>query len=139
MDLMAFNSITKALYRSLRNLLEMIVLSVFLKHKALIPPKDYAKLTYRLPFYQETNTAMGIILKTFLRQEQRTFNEKKFNDNFPACENALDDLKIGIEFWTQVWKMIGHLNDHKVISSDLYHDFSSANNFLNKKRRELNF
>jgi hypothetical protein len=40
-DLMAFNSIVKALYRSLRNLVDILLLNLYLQSKSIIHPRSY--------------------------------------------------------------------------------------------------
>ena len=44
LDLMGFHEIVKALYRSLRNALEMTIASLFLTHKTQLAPQEYSRV-----------------------------------------------------------------------------------------------
>jgi len=46
-DLMGFNSIVKALYKTLRNLMEMLLLNLFLNNRATLNPEDLLEVSYR--------------------------------------------------------------------------------------------
>jgi hypothetical protein len=46
-DLMGFNSIVKALYKTLRNLLEMLLANLFLSGRTALNPEDYLEVSYR--------------------------------------------------------------------------------------------
>jgi len=132
-DLMGFNSIVKAVYRSLRNLIEMLLLRLFLKRKSKLPPKEYIGLTMKLPFFQETNTALGIALKSLLSGT----DPKKLPQQFPTCTHIIPNLKTAIKFWSEILKMIIFLKDQNMINTDLAGQFESANKLLIAKTAAL--
>ncbi len=44
-DLLAFNSLAKALHRSMRNLYEMALVVLFVRHRIRVPPADLATVS----------------------------------------------------------------------------------------------
>jgi len=130
---MGFNSIVKAVYRSLRNLLEMLLLRLFLKRKSKLHPKEYVGLAMKLPFFQETNTALGIALKSLLSGT----DPKKLPQQFPTCTQIIPNLKTAIKFWNEVMKMIVFLRDQNLVSTDLANQFESATKLLTAKTSVL--
>lgn len=80
-DLLAFLSFSKASSRSLRNLYEMSVLSLFLDDKEPVGPilngtpgsnqqngrEDYYKISQILPQFKDTNTIAGAVINLYLR------------------------------------------------------------------------
>jgi hypothetical protein len=131
-DLMGFNSIVKALYKTIRNLMEMLMLNLFLNNRATLNPEDLLEVTYRLPFFEETNTALGLTLKSFFLESGVNMTER-----FPNCSHLKEDLRKGFEFWGQVMKMVEYLRKEKVISEDLLQEFQSATRFLDSRRGEV--
>jgi len=127
-DLMAFNCIAKALSRSLRNLLEMILLALFLRNKSTIPYHQYANLSIKLPYFHEVNTAMGIVFKGFAVNGIR--DPQSLANAFPACTNPWSDLIRAFNFWHQVFKVVWYLKQQSMISAELFEDFQNANSFL---------
>jgi hypothetical protein len=125
-DLMGFNSITKSMSRSLRNLFEMQLLNIFLRHKSNIPYNQYAHLSIRLPFYEESNTGLGIVLKAFLVDGCR--DPSVLTAHFPSCPDPYADLQRGIHFWNQIMKMLRILGGQ--ISSQILNEFETADSYL---------
>ena len=66
-DLLAFNTIVKALHKTLRNLIEVVAAVLFLESHTSINPYHYYDLPQSLPFGQESNTAMGIVIDYIMR------------------------------------------------------------------------
>ena len=66
-DLLAFNTIVKALHKTLRNLIEVMAAVLFLDGKTTIDPYSYHELPQTLPFSQESNTAMGVVVDYIMR------------------------------------------------------------------------
>ena len=78
-DLLAFNSCAKAMTRSLRNLYEMSIVSLFLDDREPVSPilvpsqqgipavgrDDYLEMSQALPQFRDTNTVMGLIMHKF--------------------------------------------------------------------------
>ena len=66
-DLLAFNTIVKALHKTLRNLIEVVAAVLFLDSRTTIDPYHYHDLPQTLPFGQESNTAMGVVIDYIMR------------------------------------------------------------------------
>ncbi|KAI9139373.1 temperature dependent protein affecting M2 dsRNA replication [Paraphysoderma sedebokerense] len=65
-DLLCFNSIVKALQRTLRNLFEMLALNMCLNDEVKKDRDDYLKIALSLPFHKDATTALGVIAKSYL-------------------------------------------------------------------------
>jgi len=125
-ELMAWNCVVKALYKSLRNLMEMILIRLYLS--GLIKFSDYSmfqKVTARLPFFQESSTVMGLVLKSILLEKTPDLLKR-----FPNCPKIKDDLTVGRKFWNEVYNMICLLYSEQAISDTLYTLFKSSNDYL---------
>mmetsp|Transcript_45649 Transcript_45649/g.74436 ORF Transcript_45649/g.74436 Transcript_45649/m.74436 type:complete len:808 (-) Transcript_45649:597-3020(-) len=130
-DLMGFNCIVKTIHRSLRNLLEVVMLAAFLRHHARLSPKEYLPLSFRLPFFQDTNTAMGVVAKSFLQDDAQ-----KIENMFPACKNPVGDLLVAFEFWDKLFQIVMFLWQERAVSDELFDSFNKADQFLRLKRSE---
>eukprot|EP01102_Stenamoeba_stenopodia_P007359 TRINITY_DN2064_c0_g2_i1.p1 TRINITY_DN2064_c0_g2~~TRINITY_DN2064_c0_g2_i1.p1 ORF type:complete len:722 (+),score=142.70 TRINITY_DN2064_c0_g2_i1:172-2337(+) len=128
-DLMAFNSILKALNRSLRNLYEMLFLTIILRRKTVVSPHDYALLSTKLPFFQESNTALGIVLKAYLSDAR---SEATLAKRFPTCTNVWGDLQKGFAFWDQCVKLVRALQSE--LSQERVQEFEKADAYLRSIR-----
>ena len=65
-ELLVFNAFPRALTRSLRSLIEMVVLNMFLTGDAKAVRDDYLDINLSLPFQQDVNTGMGILCKCYI-------------------------------------------------------------------------
>jgi len=92
-DLMGFHEIVKALYRSLRNSLEMTLVSLFLSHKIHMPPQECTRVSFQLPFFQQNSTAMGIAVKAFLIGNAPV---SALQSRFPNCSDLAGDLRAAV-------------------------------------------
>jgi hypothetical protein len=109
-NLLCFHSCVKLLYTNLRNVVEMTVLSIFLSKECKLERSDYTKISLMLPFLQESNTAMGVLVKTYLSKVNSNLSESSKNSLhteelpklFPSCYNIKNELEKGFEFWDQV-------------------------------------
>ncbi|CAG8485691.1 2066_t:CDS:10 [Ambispora gerdemannii] len=147
-ELLAFNSFVKALNRSLRNLCEMLTLSTFLNRDCLNERGDYLDIALSLPFVQDVNTGLGIIVKTYLENivtlsiekdnkiSDFHINEtlKKLEEMFTACINVKSDLSDGFSFWDEVIVAVKNLKSSGDISNDLASQFLNANQWLSARR-----
>jgi hypothetical protein len=93
-DLMGFNSLVQSVYKTTRNVLEMLLLQMFLTKRSSVGPEEYVAVALKLPFIQESNTAMGLVLKSFLLEQ-----DTQFWDN---CMMLRSDIERAISFWDQV-------------------------------------
>eukprot|EP01065_Artemidia_motanka_P033583 TRINITY_DN405_c0_g1_i2.p1 TRINITY_DN405_c0_g1~~TRINITY_DN405_c0_g1_i2.p1 ORF type:complete len:808 (+),score=298.85 TRINITY_DN405_c0_g1_i2:111-2534(+) len=120
-DLLAFNTIVKALHKTLRNLIEVVAAVLFLESRTAIDPFHYYALPQKLPFSQESNTAMGIVIDYIMRSGEnfdrtdchnRASRLAHLTDKFPCCNNIQEDLKNGFQFWLSV------INIHQVLAKE---------------------
>jgi hypothetical protein len=134
-DLMGFNSIVKALYKTLRNLLEMLLANLFLSGRTALNPEDYLEVSYRLPYFEEPSTALGLALKSFLIEQNINLKHR-----FPNFVNLMNDLHRGVQFWDEVMKMVEFLNSEnvEVLPEQLYAEFKNANSLLKSRFARLN-
>eukprot|EP00742_Colponemidia_sp_Colp-10_P004976 GILJ01005317.1.p1 GENE.GILJ01005317.1~~GILJ01005317.1.p1 ORF type:complete len:710 (-),score=120.16 GILJ01005317.1:212-2341(-) len=135
-DLAGFHSIVKTLQRSLRNLLDMIFLSVFLKQKAQLSTTNCTAVANRLPLSTEPNTAMGIVVKRILQTPEHAVKPDLY-DEFPCCLDPWGDIKVGIEFWTQVMQMATFMHSIGSLPRDFYDMFDRADSYLQSKRYQF--
>ncbi|CAG8748929.1 11916_t:CDS:2, partial [Racocetra persica] len=140
-EMLVFNSFVKALNRSLRNLCEMLTLSMFLNGDCEKDRQDYLDIALSLPFLYDANCGLGIIVKTYLESTITLSKESKENDRniksdalkkleetFTAYINVKDDLENGLMFWDEVLIAVKSLKG--VISSDISNQFLNANTWL---------
>merc|ERR1712100_5222 len=134
-DLLGFNSILKAVNRSMRNLFEMVLLSILIRNKVKIHHNQFIDISQRLPFFQENSTALGIVVKDFLMSEKQT--SAMINEKYECCVSASEDLKKGIQFWNEIVLMVKELGSQNLIESSLLTQFSGADAFLKSKQSSL--
>ena len=103
-DLLAFNSVARVLSRTLRSILEMIALDLYIDEHITVNSADMHRIAGWLPFVQETNTGFGIVMKHLLTHAGDDIELAKASalDSFPACADITGDLKFGVEFWRDV-------------------------------------
>ncbi|CAG8695863.1 30025_t:CDS:10, partial [Gigaspora margarita] len=143
-EMLIFNSFVKALNRSLRNLCEMLTLSMFLNGDCEKDRQDYLDIALSLPFLYDANCGMGIIAKTYLEntvtlskendKNIRSDSLKKIEEIFTSCINVKADLENGFMFWDEVLVAIKSLKSNGIISSDISSQFLNANNWLSSRR-----
>jgi len=134
-DLMGFHEIVKALYRTLRNLLEMSFVGLFLTRKIHINPRDYARLSFHMPFFQQSGVVMGSLLKAFLLDTSPSLDS--LVSRFPNCTNIANDLRAAYSFWGEVMRMITFLRDYESLPVSLFNEFQNANKLMQSKRHVL--
>jgi len=126
-ELMGWNCIVKAQYKSLRNLLEMVLTRLYLSGIVKFP--DYSafnRIATKLPFFQESSCVMGLLLKSVLLEKQTATLPKRF----PNCTKIKEDLDVGRAFWSQVFEMVSVLHSEGGITDDLFKLFKSSNQYL---------
>jgi len=133
---MAFNSLLKALNRTFRNLHEMILLNLFARQKLRsIAASELPSISFRLPFYGEQSTALGIVMKHFAAN--LSHDSVKLSASFPTLRNVQEELRRGCAFWDAFFKSVVLLFNEKQISGETYNEFVSANKYLDQKRKLL--
>jgi hypothetical protein len=102
-ELMAFNSLLRATYRTARNLMEMALVSITQAGR-IAPSLEYPVISRLLPFNQESNTCLGVVVTSFLLEERTDFMQR-----FSKIPTLKQDLQRGYAFWKDVVKAIGIL------------------------------
>ena len=121
-----FFSIVKVLVRSLRSLLEVILLSEFLNGRVGWN-KNMLNLIDSLPYGSHNNIALGIAIKLLLLG--KTLGEVK--PMLPQCINLEQDLASAWEFWKELIKTVKYFYIHfKAIQQPMYDDFMYATKIL---------
>ncbi|CAG8474579.1 15153_t:CDS:10 [Funneliformis caledonium] len=148
-ELLAFNSFVRALNRSLRNLCEMLTLSMFLNGDCVRDRQDLLEIALSLPFLYDANTGMGIIAKTYLETVIKLSKDndskgstrshvsealKKLDETFTGCINVKVDLENGLAFWDEVMIAINSLKASGAISNETASQFINTNNWLSSRR-----
>eukprot|EP01062_Namystynia_karyoxenos_P027326 TRINITY_DN209_c0_g1_i1.p1 TRINITY_DN209_c0_g1~~TRINITY_DN209_c0_g1_i1.p1 ORF type:complete len:832 (+),score=327.99 TRINITY_DN209_c0_g1_i1:97-2496(+) len=142
-DLLAFNTVVKALHKTLRNLVEVIAAVLFLEGRTTIDPYHYCDLPANLPFAQESNTAMGIVIDYIMRSSE-DFGDPAINSRrtrlahlqqqFPCCNDIAGDLARGFEFWLCVITLLDELQrEPGTVTKGLQDIFPSADMMLRVK------
>ncbi|KAJ9455156.1 viral life cyclerelated protein [Diplonema papillatum] len=143
-DLLAFNTIVKAFHKTLRNLIEVVAAVLFLECRTSINPYHYHELPQTLPFGQESNTAMGIVIDYIMRSHEdfgkgaecntRAKRIAHLQEKFPCCSNLEGDLEKGFQFWLTVLVIYNELKrEPQTVSSGLDEIFHYGNEMLRIK------
>lgn len=130
-DLMAFNSIVKVMYKSLRNLEEMLLVNLVLSRRALCEPNELIFPAFKFPFAQETNSLLGVVLKSYFSPDQ------DFASVLQHTADAHLALDRGVLFWEQVMRMVNILNEENAIDSTTFELFESADDLLQQNKVAL--
>ena len=63
----------------------------------------FKAFVYSLPFFHESNTAMGILMKAYLsKTDDPKQNLQSVIEEFPNCVDIPGDLQESFSFWTEV-------------------------------------
>jgi len=123
----------RALHRSVRNLFEMCLVSLLVRHRLRVPPSEYVTLSNRLPCFHEHNTALGVAMKSLLSGT----DTGKLPLMFPTHLNVLDDLRRGCAFWDSVYRMAAVWRDEELISTAQLAELEGADRLLQNRRKAL--
>jgi len=150
LELLRFNSFMKAVNRSLRNLCEMLLLSMTMNENAGKSDTNLEVLStgIKLPFLLDANTANGIITKTYLDsltdiinitpeviQKSTNSVETKFQE---YCENVKTDMENTYNLWDSVVEAVKSLESDGEITKEYAKEFFDANEWLKGKRPSFN-
>ncbi|ORX48366.1 hypothetical protein BCR36DRAFT_79758 [Piromyces finnis] len=150
LELLRFNSFMKAVNRSLRNLCEMLLLSMTMNENAGKSDSNLEVLStgIKLPFLLDANTANGIITKSYLDsltdiinitpeviQKSTTSVENKFQE---YCENVKGDIENTYKLWDSIIEAIKSLKSDGEITEEYAKEFFDANEWLKGKRPLFN-
>ncbi|KAG0149211.1 hypothetical protein CROQUDRAFT_39979 [Cronartium quercuum f. sp. fusiforme G11] len=148
-DLLTFNSFLRSLTKSLRLLLESVVLSLVLRNDTRRSREDGMEVSLSLPFQTEANTGMGILFKGYAdamvcSRSESTNNDEDDNlkddilngaqEGFPMVRDVRAELKRGFRFWDAVMKVVRTLKEEKVVNHQLAAGFERAHEWLKPLR-----
>jgi len=146
LELLRFNSFMKAVNRSLRNLCEMLLISMTMNENAGKSDSNMEVLStgIKLPFLLDANTANGIITKSYLDsltdiinitpeviQKSTTTVEKKFQE---YCEDVKSDMENTYKLWDSVVEAVKSLKSDGEITEEYAKQFFDADERLKGKR-----
>ncbi|GAM19214.1 hypothetical protein SAMD00019534_023890, partial [Acytostelium subglobosum LB1] len=132
-DLMAFHEITRTLYKSVRNLLEISSLSNFLTHKIQLDPAEYFNFAAgHLPFFVQPNASMGLLVKGMILEEMSI---DQLESVFPNCTSIEKDLQRATEFLDEVMQVATVLLSEGLITQQLYDNFVESDSTWKRVRQ----
>eukprot|EP00906_Rhabdomonas_costata_P015385 RCo022130 len=145
-DLCAFHVLFKSLYKTLRNLCEIIMTVMFMDNRALVrEPRDspldlFKELVQRLPFHETVNTAMGVVVFTLIDFHSKASTSKRLpadrwaaldmESKFPCCKDLRGDLSRAYGFWNESMKVVKKLFAGQAMAQSLHHQFTEADSLL---------
>eukprot|EP00997_Jenningsia_sp_PLL12_P003339 NODE_161_length_2329_cov_77.548246_g139_i0.p1 GENE.NODE_161_length_2329_cov_77.548246_g139_i0~~NODE_161_length_2329_cov_77.548246_g139_i0.p1 ORF type:complete len:604 (-),score=190.40 NODE_161_length_2329_cov_77.548246_g139_i0:236-2047(-) len=141
-DLCAFNVLFRSLYRTLRNLTEVIMLVLFLDGRVNMSQEHdnqlFENLVQRLPFSNSINMAMGIVIHYLLMNHERAkgntpmerWNSLRMEETFPCCLDIRNDLERANHFWRQASQVVSRLESGNAIAGRLCSEFAEASTLL---------
>eukprot|EP00397_Hematodinium_sp_SG-2012_P009203 GEMP01009279.1.p1 GENE.GEMP01009279.1~~GEMP01009279.1.p1 ORF type:complete len:748 (+),score=144.49 GEMP01009279.1:565-2808(+) len=149
-DLAAFQTLARALKRSLRQLTEACLTSVLIKDLSkvnLLPngfmcaspdKEDPLKQPAILPTFMLSRSCMGIVAGHFLnyRGDPKQL-ESDIRETFPCCLQPLQDLKVGIEFWTELKRCVDVIAE-PLGATDLQEEMNIGTAILTEKCKAYN-
>lgn len=113
-ELMAFNSIVRAVHRTARNIVEMSLLAITQAGRTC-PAGEYTTIARGLPFFQEANTALGVVVSSFLLEDYADFKSR-----FTKIATLKEDLLRGYAFWKDLQQVVTALGNSKTPSVKTY-------------------
>lgn len=149
-ELLVFNSFVKSTSRAMRNLVEMISMSLLLRGDGRRNRDDYLDISLSLPFQTDVNTGMGIVVKCYLdgliayhegpvtadqAEDASVMEEKKgvlgmLDETFTNVKDVRAELGRAFRFWTAVREGVETLDKENAISKDVVSQFRDADAWL---------
>ncbi|XP_049848685.1 uncharacterized protein LOC126316439 isoform X2 [Schistocerca gregaria] len=129
-DLLAFNSLIRACFRTLRNLFEMVSLNFVLNRCIQARAADYQLVSRQLLWVQEASTALGMVFKALVIEGPIGLGKR-----FSSCLDLKRDLYRGVAFWKSVYLAISYLSEVNQIDLSTKKEFDRANVFVLQQER----
>lgn len=120
-ELMGFNSSLKAVSKTVRSLVELLLARLIQKATVRCSNQVIISVGYELPFMRETSTALGIMLKETLALNSDLAAAQQV---LVCCDDIAGDLASGVRFWDSACKAIA------LLSKSLSASFVAANELL---------
>ncbi|CCU75030.1 XPG N-terminal domain-containing protein [Blumeria hordei DH14] len=141
-NFLAYNSLVKAVRETDRDILESVIVSMFLSNQiSRFENHNYGDLGRSLPFTESINTIFGIAVTTYLDDyfksewtpDQREQNKQSFAEKFiPNSMMFSEDLAASFEFFDAVYAGVITLADE--ISAADKEAWDRANKYLKERR-----
>ncbi|PWY97699.1 hypothetical protein BCV70DRAFT_202642 [Testicularia cyperi] len=149
-ELLVFNSFVKSTTRAMRNLIEMISMSMLLRGDARRARDDFLDIALSLPFQTDVNTGLGVVVKCYL-DALYAFNEGPVTaddvgreavveakrsvvgmvaDTFVNVKDVRAELARGFRFWDALMVAIKTLQTENSISEEVAKQFEQADKWL---------
>lgn len=149
-ELLVFNSFVRALTRSLRSLLEMVALNMFLAGDVRTVRDDFLDINLSLPFQHDVNTGMGILCKCYIdalytlhggpvragEESSELVAETKSSivemlvETFENVRDVRAELVRGFRMWTALLEALASLERDSAIDPTLLAAFHRADDWL---------
>lgn len=149
-ELLVFNSFVKSTTRSMRNLVEMISMSLLLRGDGRRNRDDYLDISLSLPFQTDCNTGMGIVVKCYLDglmqfhegpilpnqvEDQDVIEAKQgvlgaLEQTFENVKDVKAELGRSFRFWQALMTAVDTLDAENAISKDVVEQFRAAEGWL---------
>ncbi|MCJ1317213.1 hypothetical protein MMC15_002536 [Xylographa vitiligo] len=124
-QLLAFQSIVSEVRISLRDLVEMSLVSLFLEGDADRDRKDWMDISLSLPFYEDTSCAVGILFKSYL-DELSKMDE-------PTSEATRAEVKDKAQSWLKHGDFRGSFDDSLRLWDAVYENVKSFDELTGAK------
>ncbi|KAG4301766.1 hypothetical protein PCK1_001742 [Pneumocystis canis] len=141
--LLVFNSFIKILSQAIRNLIEMITVSLFMNRDANRERDDWLEFARQLPFNNEYDVTMSLVIKTYLEEiitsENPTSEDSKKNainylkSTFVSAENIEEDIMKFRYLWNSIVYGIKVANILGVVDKLESDKFLRANKWLQER------
>ncbi|KTW29683.1 hypothetical protein T552_00891 [Pneumocystis carinii B80] len=142
-ELFVFNSFIKMLLQTIRSLVEMITASLFMNQDANRERDDWLEFTRLLPFNNEYDITMGVVIKTYLEKiityENPTSEDSKkkaieyLKSTFISAENIEEDIVKFRYLWNSIVYGIKVADILGVVDKVESDRFLKANNWLQER------
>lgn len=143
-SLLAFNAVARTFQRSLRWLLEVIAVKLFIgePRRNNFTMTDYKDLASKLPFSQPLACYGGIIVTYILEDDEYSKAPpgqrlQMLNDKFPECSDLQNDLMRLKKFWQVAENIMTTLSDDQALDEELRKSMNEAKVRLDAKWPKL--
>eukprot|EP00667_Euglena_gracilis_P002973 EG_transcript_2977 len=143
-DLCAFHVLFKSLYKTLRNLCEIVTLVLFMDNRVRLSNVRmdsmffFTELGRHLPFNDSINPAMGVVVYYLLLRQhnaqgttpQERWTTLQMEKTFPCCKDIRGDLSRAYGFWQEAIGIVRRLEKGSAIAAPLAQQFGEADRLL---------
>ncbi|KAH8144938.1 uncharacterized protein LAJ45_11059 [Morchella importuna] len=142
-NLLGFNSFIRTLTRNLRNMVEMVLVSLLMNGDAERDRGDLTELGLRLPFIDEVSAGLGIAVKTYLdelsnepeptTEEAKQRQKEKLPKMFAQAVDIVADVALAFKVWDAMVVGVKVLQKEGVLGEEA-NAFLAADKWLSGRR-----